>query len=264
MNPSPKKRLFLILFLAGWAGVLSLLLADLAAIIAMVPLPPGTEVPAITPAFKIFSLIQPSVIVAVAVLVGIALAPRVGLSSPFAESLAAGTPSLQVLRPQLVPGVLGSLVGSSLVLLSAAVFKPFLATATVELIGKFARILPIPTRVLYGGITEEVLIRWGLMTLLVWATWRLFQRSFAKPTTACFIAGLLVSSFMFGLGHLPVAIVLVQEATVALVLFVIVANSAFGVVAGFLYWKYGLESAMIAHMLGHIVLAAATYAGAYF
>jgi hypothetical protein len=28
-------------------------------------------------------------------------------------------------------------------------------------------------------------------------------------------------------------------------------------------WKYGLESAIVAHMFGHILLAIATYAGAY-
>jgi hypothetical protein len=42
---------------------------------------------------------------------------------------------------------------------------------------------------------------------------------------------------------------------------VIVANSAFGIVTGYLYWKYGLESAIVAHMLGHVVLVTATYAG---
>jgi hypothetical protein len=45
---------------------------------------------------------------------------------------------------------------------------------------------------------------------------------------------------------------------------VIVANSVFGIVAGYLYWKFGLESAIIAHILGHVVLALASYAGAYF
>lgn len=34
----------------------------------------------------------------------------------------------------------------------------------------------------------------------------------------------------------------------ALVLFVILANSAFGLVAGYLDWKRGLESAMIARL----------------
>jgi hypothetical protein len=125
-------------------------------------------------------------------------------------------------------------------------------------------VLPIPTRLLYGGLTEEVLIRWGLMTLLVWIAWRLFQKRHAKPTGTCFVLVILFSSFVFGLGHLPVAGVILPQLTLAVVLFVILANSAFGIVAGYLYWKHGLESAMIAHVLCHVVLAMGSRVGAYF
>jgi len=57
---------------------------------------------------------------------------------------------------------------------------------------------------------------------------------------------------------------LVGEITAAILFFVIVGNSAFGVIAGYLYWKYGLESAIISHMLVHVALVLASYAGAYF
>ncbi len=57
---------------------------------------------------------------------------------------------------------------------------------------------------------------------------------------------------------------LFPEATHALTLFVIVGNSAFGLIAGYLYWKKGLESAMLAHMLAHVVMFTASYFGAYF
>ena len=74
MNRTFKRRLFLILFLSGMAGVASFLLVDLAGIVARVPVPPGTEPPVITPLLKFLSLIQPTVLLAVAVLIGIALA----------------------------------------------------------------------------------------------------------------------------------------------------------------------------------------------
>ncbi|HKV33347.1 MAG TPA: CPBP family intramembrane glutamic endopeptidase [Pyrinomonadaceae bacterium] len=258
-----KKRLFLILFLAGFIGVLSFLLVDLAALIALVPIRPGVARPVIPPALKVLSLIQPSVLLAVAVLVGVVLAPRVGLTAPVAESLAAGRAAVSALRPQLIPGVVGALIGGLAIVLTSIVTKPFLPAETIALMEKFANVVPLPTRLLYGGITEELLIRWGLMTLFVWAVWRLFQRRYDKPASACFVAGILLSAFIFGLGHLPVALTLLGQVTVALVVFVIVANSAFGIVTGYLYWKYGLESAIVAHMLGHVVLVTATYAGLY-
>jgi membrane protease YdiL (CAAX protease family) len=48
---------------------------------------------------------------------------------------------------------------------------------------------------------------------------------------------------------------------VAIVSYVVVANSVFGLIAGYLYWKKGLEAAVIAHMLTHVILITAIYFG---
>lgn len=259
-----KRRLFLILFLAGMAGVASFLLIDLSALVGLVDLPAGSDTPTITPAIKLLSLVQPAILLAVAVLIGIALAPNVGLSAPMAESLASGAPWFPAFRRQLAPGFLGGLVGALCVVLTAAVFTPFLTTQAVDRIQRFTSLVPLPTRILYGGITEELLLRWGFMTLVVWVLWRVLQKQVGKPTRVSFVAAILISSLVFAVGHLPVAAIVVGEITVAVTLFVIIANSAFGVVAGYLYWRYGLEAAIIAHMFGHVVLAVASYAGGYF
>jgi hypothetical protein len=263
MNFGFRTRLFLVLFLAGMAGVVTFLLVDLAALVALFPALANSQ-PVITPAIKLLSVVQPTVLLVVAVLVGVALAPKVDLSAPVAEAVAARQRVGPALRPQVLPGLLGGVVGGASVLLSAAVFKPFATAETLARISQFTRVLPLPTRFLYGGITEELLLRWGLMTLLVWIVWRLFQKGRGRPTAACGIFAILASAFIFAVGHLPVAILLMGQPTVAIVLFVIVANSAFGIVAGYLYWKHGLESAMIAHISGHLIMATASYAGAYF
>ena len=258
-----KTRLFWILFLSGMAGVVSVLLIDLSKLIAL--LPAGSEVPPITPLIKIVGLIQPALILLAAVLIGITLSPKVGLSAPFAECLAVGGGRcFSVLRPQVVPGLIGGIVGTLCVVLTSAVVMPFLMKETIERIQKFQGLLPIPMRLLYGGITEELLIRWGLMTLLVWVTWRVLQRHATKPTTICFVLAILITAFVFGVAHLPAAFVLLPELSVPVIIFVIVANSAYGIVTGYLYWKYGLEAAIIAHVFGHVLLATASYIGAYF
>jgi hypothetical protein len=257
-------RLFVILWLAGLTGVLSFLLIDLDALIAILPVPAGTEIPTFTPALKLLSLIQPAIILSVAVLVGVALASKVGLSSPVAEAAASGGDSVSAFKPQIIPGIVGGLAGGVAVVLIAAVAKPFLSPEVVRRLGEFGKLLPLPTRLLYGGITEELLLRWGLMTLLAWAAWRLFQKGQGRPKPAFFVGAILVSSLVFGIGHLPAAFMLFPAATLALTLFVIVGNSAFGLIAGYLYWKKGLESAMLAHALTHIVMFTASYFGAYF
>ena len=256
-------RLFVILWLAGFGGVLSLLFIDLDALIKSFPVPAGTEIPPIT-VLKFLSLIQPAVILSVAVLVGGKLAPKVGLSSPVAEAAASGGNLVSAFKPQLIPGIGGGLAGGVAIVLIAAVSKPLLSPEVVSRIGEFGKFLPLPTRLLYGGITEELLLRWGFLTLLVWAAWRLFQKGEDRPKPAVFVSAILVSSLVFGIGHLPVAFMLFPEPTLALTLFVIVANSAFGLIAGYLYWKKGLESAILAHALAHVIMFMASYFGAYF
>jgi membrane protease YdiL (CAAX protease family) len=264
MTRSYKTRLFLILFFIGFLGVASLLLVDLSAVAALVPRT-SRGVPTITPALKLLSLIQPSLILAVAVLIGVALAPRVGLSAPAAEALAGEGNVVTCLKPQLLPGVVGGLTGGLSIVLISLLTKPFLSAGTIDRIGRFSKLLPFPTRMLYGGVTEELLLRWGFMTLIVWAVWRVLKKGHNMPSGACFVAAILLSSLVFGAGHLPVAFVLLPDAFgPALVLFVVLANSAFGLVAGYLYWRRGLECAMIAHIVCHLVLAFASLAGAYF
>jgi membrane protease YdiL (CAAX protease family) len=112
---------------------------------------------------------------------------------------------------------------------------------------------------LYGGLTEEILLRWGVMTFLVWMFWRIFQRGTGRPRGVYFVAAIILSAVMFGIGHLPIASILAGGLTVPVVIYVITANSIFGIVAGFLYWRRGLESAILAHMFAHVVLIAAIY-----
>ena len=256
-----KTRLFVILWLAGFAGVLSFLLVDLNALLSQLPVPAGKEVLRFTPAIKFLSLIQPMVLMSAAVLIGVALASKVGLSSPVAEA-AAGKRSIgSALKPQVIPGLIGGLIGGVAVIINWLSWKAFLPAEFVARSGQLNKLIPLPTRLLYGGFTEELLLRWGLMTLLVWAAWRLFQRRQGEPSAYWFIGAIIVSSVIFGLGHLPILVALVPDASVALILYVVVGNSVFGLIVGYLYWKKGLESAMIAHMFAHVVMLTAIFFG---
>lgn len=254
-----KTRLFIILWLAGAAGVLSFLLVDLAALLALLPVPAGMEMPRITPAIKLLSLIQPTVLLSVAVLIGVSLASKVSLSSPVAEAMAGNGDLRSALKPQIIPGLIGGLVGGVAIILNWLLWKPFLPPAFVARSVELNKLLPLPTRLLYGGFTEELLLRWGLMTLLVWAAWRLFQKKQGEPQTGYFISAIVASSVVFGLGHLPFIFAIVPDPSAALILYVIVGNATFGLIVGYLYWKKGLESAIIAHMVAHVVMLIAIF-----
>lgn len=255
-------RLFIILWLAGMVGVLSILLIDLNALIAITPASNETDLPPML-VLKLLSLIQPTVLLSLAVLVGVGLASKSGLSAPVAEAVASRGDLITALKPQIIPGIVGGLGGGVAIVLITMATKPFLVTEAAR-ISEFTHVMPLPTRLLFGGVTEELLLRWGMMTFLVWLMWRFFQKGEDKPKPVYYVAAILISSFLFAIGHLPIAFLLFAEPKIALMLLIIAANSVFGLVAGYLYWKKGLESAIIAHMITHIVLFTSSYFGAYF
>lgn len=242
-------------------GVASFLFVDLQSLIASIPLPPGQKVPEL-PApwlFKIISLIQPTVILTLAVAVGVWLSSSVGLHSPAAEAAANGEPFFTKLKPQILPGVIAGLASGVAIVAAWVVAKPFLTAEFVARAEEFNKFMPHITRFLYGGLTEELLLRWGLMTFLVWVSWRLFQKGQGTPKALYIVGAIVISAVVFGMGHLPLALMLAGGLTAPLVIYVITANSIFGIAAGFLYWRRGLEAAMIAHISSHVVLISAIY-----
>jgi membrane protease YdiL (CAAX protease family) len=94
------------------------------------------------------------------------------------------------------------------------------------------------------------------MSLFVWVLWKVLGRGEESPRAVWFVCGIVLSSLLFGIGHLPVAKMIAGELTVPLVTYVIAANSIFGIAAGFLYWFRGLEASIIAHICAHVVLLA--------
>ena len=97
------------------------------------------------------------------------------------------------------------------------------------------------------------------MTFLVWAAWWLFQKRVGVPKAVYVVAAIVVSAIVFGIGHLPIASMLAGGLSMPIVIYVITANTIFGLAAGFLYWRRGLESAIIAHISAHVVLISAIY-----
>jgi membrane protease YdiL (CAAX protease family) len=103
----------------------------------------------------------------------------------------------------------------------------------------------------YGGITEEILMRLFLMTLLIWIGMKLARKS--KPTKIGIIFSIFFAAIIFGLGHLPITASL-TTITPLIVTRAIILNGIGGIVFGWLFWKKGLESAMIAHFTADIFL----------
>jgi hypothetical protein len=239
----PKLKLFALLWLLGMIGEFTLLWVEL-------PLP-SEPLPLPLPAIKLLMLLQSTIVLSIAVGAGVFLAPRVQLQAPGLAAIAHKTAiDPRTLQNQFLAGAIGGLCSAVIALgwfflLQSALPADFLAAAdTLK--------LPIITRILRGGITEEILMRWGLMTVLVWLPWRVLPRRNGQPQPRYYWFALSLAAVIFGVLHLPIAFLLSPEITTALVVYVIGANAIVGAIAGYLYWKIGLEAAMIAHALFHV------------
>lgn len=195
--------------------------------------------------------VQSGVILALSVWAGAALAPRVGLRAPAFEAALSDASLGAALRPQLGPGLAAGLVGATVLLLQDTMAPAALVAAGAVFDP------PLHVRALYGGITEELLLRWGLMTLFLWLMWRFAQKRQGTPKALFVWAAILTSALLFGAGHLPIAASMTGGLTAEVAAFVVLANAAFGTVFGVLFWKYGLEAAIIAHMMAHVLSYAA-------
>jgi hypothetical protein len=154
----------------------------------------------------------------------------------------------------IVPGLIGGVVGLFAIVVTSIMFVPLLPTELVEATAGTRP--PLLARALYGGVTEELLIRWGLMTALVWIPYRILDGGVGVVRTSFYVAGTVLSATVFGAGHLLLAASLVSSVTAPLVAYVIAGNAVFGLIAGTLYWRHGLEAAVIAHVSTGLLIGA--------
>jgi len=212
-------------------------------------LPADKKIPP-KPVLIVLTIAQSLILVAIAAAVGTALAYRVDLKAPFFEALVSGGPLLSALRPQIVPTLIGG-VGGAIIFIAAyyLIFRPRLDGQTVKSMESLRMGLGIWSRILYGGIYEEVLTRWGLMSLFVW----LGALLVGDPTAAVVWAAIVISGVLFGLGHLPSYLAAGCQKTPMFFALMISLNLWAALIFGWLFWQYGLISAMLAHMLFHIV-----------
>ncbi len=154
--------------------------------------------------------------------------------------------------------------------------KPLLAALVISLIGGLALIFPdllffgryepalldmyavkptIPyllATVTYGAVIEEVMLRLFMMSLVAFVLHLLFERQREDAGTAVLVAANVVSALLFAAGHLP-ATEIMFGITPMLVLRCFLLNGVFGLAFGWLYRRYGLRYAMIAHGGCHVV-----------
>ena len=154
--------------------------------------------------------------------------------------------------------------------------KPLMITLAVAVLGGLALILPdllifgrysqpimdsyavkptlayLIAMVTYGGVIEEVMLRLFAMSLVAFVLHKIFGRNDEKPGTALLVAANVIAALLFAAAHLPVTFILLG-ASPMIIFRCFLLNGGFGLLFGWLYRKFGLRYAMMAHGGCHIV-----------
>ena len=98
-----------------------------------------------------------------------------------------------------------------------------------------------------AGVQEETFYRFFLMTLIVWIGRFLKSEKDGRPVESIFRAAIIMSAVIFGWAHIDDKISGLQVDSAHIIIMTV--NIFYGLVFGWLYWKQGLESAILAHFL---------------
>ena len=247
---------FTVALLAGIPGIIAL------SVSIYVSTPPETVPSGLSLAqLALLSAVNPFVLLGVACLLGAYAAPKVGLRSYLLERFGTGNKIWNRLRDEIPLAVGIGIVGSILIIILDIIMAPLVAQDLPQSVigGTQPTVVDVlayaPVRFLYGGVTEELLLRFGLMSTLVLVGWFITGRRSEGPGPGVMWTAIVVSAILFGLGHLP-ALAQAVTLTPVLVARTVLLNAIAGVLFGWLYWRRSLEAAMVSHATFHIPLLA--------
>ncbi len=184
-------------------------------------------------------------------LLGLRMGHRVGLGAPLLQHWLNRQPLDKATLKPLNSALLGALAAVLVIGASMAIdpFLPPMRHPPAEVGGAQSALNGLLAS-FYGGIAEELQLRLFLMTLLVWFVAKVKGM---QPRDATYWNAIIAAALLFGAGHLPAANH-VWGLDAMVVVRTVLLNALAGVAFGWLYWRRGLEMAIVGHFSADIVL----------
>lgn len=179
---------------------------------------------------------------------GIRFAPRARLDAPWLRAFAERRD-----RPQAFGSVaIEAAAVASVTAIVVVALALMLRSSLPEALGRpvSAGFWVRASSAFYGGIVEETLIRWGVLTAVIALALRLGARE-------AFWTANIAAALIFGALHLPSVALSGIPLSPAVVAYVLLGNGIAGVVFGWIFRRCGLEAAMVAHGAADVWLQAA-------
>jgi len=210
-------------------------------------LPDNTEM--LKKRFTRLAIIQCLIMVLILCFAGTVLSSYTHLQVQGLEDLLQGKVGFSAFLPMLLPTFLYSSLGLIIFCgLYYGVIGRILDEKSLLVMANLRKALGIDGCVLYGGVVEEIIARWGLMNLVAF-----FAITFAKQNNSLVIwMAIIFSGLLFAAGQIPAYLAAGCVPSRRFMYSLIVLSLWQSIVFGFLFWQYGLISAILAHMLFHL------------
>lgn len=157
-----------------------------------------------------------------------------------------------ITKKPLAVSLVASVVGGLAMILSDVLFFGQYSDVIMDSYAVKPTIPYLLATVTYGAVIEEVMLRLFWMSLIALILHKLFGRRQNKPTAAILIVANVIAALLFAAGHLP-ATAQLMGLTPMIIFRCFLLNGGLALLFGWLYRKYGLRYAMIAHGGCHIV-----------
>ncbi|MBU1445707.1 CPBP family intramembrane metalloprotease [Patescibacteria group bacterium] len=197
-------------------------------------------------------VLQSTLLFAILTFIGLKLSSKLGLRVPIIERFVANKKiDFNVKSIIKISVLLGVLTGIVIVFLDF-IFSQFGLESLFK--QTFVPIWQGFLASFYGGISEEIVMRLFFMTFVIWLISKITkQRGKIIENNLLVWSSIIIATILFGIGHLPITSALIT--ITPLVIFrALLLNGIGGIVFGWLYWKKGLEPAMIAHFSADIII----------
>lgn len=155
-------------------------------------------------------------------------------------------------RKPLLVSLLFAVVGGLAMILPDMLFFGQYSTVIMDSYATKPTIPYILASVTYGAVIEEVMLRLFAMSLIAFLLYKLFGKQQNQPTTAILVSSNIIAAILFAVGHLPATFILLGNSPL-IIARCLLLNGGIGLLFGYLYRKYGLRYAMLAHGGCHVV-----------
>lgn len=204
--------------------------------------------PAVKRRFSYIAVGQALIMLFVMCLAGEILSGGTGLQDRFLLSLIQGHATMASATALILPAFEGALVALILfAFLYYGLVVRILDAHSLDCMRNLGNALGVWGRAQYGGISEEIIARWGLMNVTAF-----FMLIFVPPSHAVMWLANFASAIIFSVGLIPAYLAAGCVGSRRLVYSVVLLSVVQSLVFGYVFWQYGILCAVISHTLFHL------------